>query len=111
MRLGELKELILARDYPERLVDSALEKAKSVTRHIALIRIIKNNKGQQKRPIFAIKYDPRLPSIANNQAKHWTSMAFMDQHMKEVFPQPPLRCFKKTKEPKILADKSKGSRA
>jgi hypothetical protein len=91
MRLGELKELLLARDYP------ALMKARSVPRHIALRRIIKSKRGHQKRPIFAIRYDPRLPSLTNIQAKYWRSMAFMDQHMKEVFPQPPLTAFKRQK--------------
>ena len=93
MRLGELKELILERDYPERLVDSALMKARSVPRHVALRRII-------KRPIFPIKYDPGLPSLTYIQAKHWRSMVFMDQHMKEVFPQPPLTAFKRQKKSK-----------
>ena len=52
MRLGELKSLLLARDYPERPVDSALEKARSFRRHRDLRIIIKGKKSKQKRPIL-----------------------------------------------------------
>ena len=47
------------------------------------------------RPVLAVKYDPRLPLISNLQAKHWRSMTFWDNYMKEVFPEPPLTAFKR----------------
>ena len=41
IRLNELKNLLLSRNYPERLVDSALDKARKVPRHIALKTVIR----------------------------------------------------------------------
>ena len=94
-RLSELKNLLLEREYPERLVTSAIEKARAVPREKALRRVIRKKQKRQKGPVFAVKYDPRLPSISNLQAKHWRSMAFQDSYMKEVFPEPPLTAFKR----------------
>ena len=95
MRLNELKQLLLDRDYPERLVDSALDKARKVPRDAALKRVIKKKQKNKQRPVFALKYDPRLPSITNIQTKYWRSMTFQDKYMEEVFPQPPLTAFKR----------------
>ena len=58
------------RGYQERIIDQALGKAKSVPRNRALFK--RRKKDDQKRTIFAIKYDPRLPSIQAIPAKHCT---------------------------------------
>ena len=50
-----------------------------------------------KRPIFAIKYDPRLPSISPIVNKHWRAMICQDEYLKEVFKQPPLIAYKRQK--------------
>ena len=102
MRLNELKNFLFERDYPERLVNSAIEKARAVPREKALRRMIRKKQKEQKIPIFSIKYDPRLPSISNLQAKHWRSMTFQDQYMKEVFPEPPLTAYRRQKNLKYL---------
>ena len=59
--------------------------------------MIRKRKKKHKRPVFAVKFDPRLPSISPLLAKHWRSMTFQDQYMKEVFPEPPLTAFKRQK--------------
>ena len=41
MRLNEIKELLLARQYPESLVDRAIEKAKLIPRKVALFKVKK----------------------------------------------------------------------
>ena len=92
-RMKELKELLLDRDYSENMIDSALEKARKVPRKAALKKVIK--KDQTKRPVFAVPYDPRLPSIPNLQAKHWRSMVNRDKYLGEVFPSPPLTAYKR----------------
>ena len=40
-RLSELKELLIHRDYPERLIDSALIRARAIPRRIALRKVIR----------------------------------------------------------------------
>ena len=57
-----------------RLINSAIDKARAVPRQTALRKVIRKNKSDKKRPIFAVRYDPRLPSITNIQAKHWGPM-------------------------------------
>ena len=82
IRLNDLKNLLLSRNYPERLVDSALDKARQVPRHASLKRVIRK-KRKKIRPIFALKFDPRLPSIINIQARHWRSMTHQDNYLAE----------------------------
>ena len=92
-RLSELKELLLARQYPEQLIDAAQNKARKIPRKIALRKVIK--KTTKNRPIFCLKYDPRLPSIQAIQSKHWRSMTTQNQYLKEVFKEPPMTAFRR----------------
>ena len=78
LRLKELKELLLARNYPENLIDRAVNKAKKIPRKVALLKVKKNT--EEKRPVFALRYDPRMPAIQTIQAKHWRAMKSQDQH-------------------------------
>ena len=59
-RLKDLKELLLAREYPQGLVDRAIAKAIKIPRKVALLKIRRTNEDQ-KHPVFVIKYDPRMP--------------------------------------------------
>ena len=92
-RLQEMKSQLLDRGYSESLVDYALDKVKKIPRLAALKQTNKQN--QTRRPVFAVTYDPRLPSISSLQAKHWRSMVGRNQHLKEVFPSPPLTAFRR----------------
>ena len=69
-RLEEWKNLLLEQNYVQRSIDSAIIKARSIARHIALRKI--NGPRSSDRPAFAIQFDPRLPSISQIQSKHWT---------------------------------------
>jgi hypothetical protein len=88
-------------------VDSALDKARLIPRNIALRRVIRKKQINKQRPVFAVKYDPRLPSISSIQAKHWRSMTSQDQYMVYIFPQPPLTAFKKQKNLRDLLIRAK----
>ena len=52
LRLNELKNLLLERDYPKRLVDSAIEKARAVPREKALRKIIRNKNKRHKSGLY-----------------------------------------------------------
>ena len=93
MRLSELKALLKERGYPDTKIDPAINKALKIPRQQALKRVKKNENA--KRPVFAVKYDPRLPSITNIVAKHHRSMVSQDQYLKEVFELPPLTAYKR----------------
>ena len=91
-RLNELKELLWERNYKPKVINSAIEKARSITREKALEKVMKNK--TTNRPVFAIEFDPRLPSIPNIIRKHWRTMT-ADPYLAEVFPLPPLVAYKR----------------
>ena len=91
----KLKDLMESRGYSERIITAAIERAREIPRHVALRRVKKNQAN--KRPVFALKYDPRLPPIQSIQAKHWRSMVAQDPYLSEVFSQPPLTAYKRQK--------------
>ena len=95
IRFEELKLLLLDRNYPERLIDSAIERARKIPRKRALRKTIKPKNKEQKGPVFAVKFDPRLPSIPTIQAKHWRAMVSQNQYLSECFPEPPLTAHKR----------------
>ena len=95
LRFEELKNLLLARGYSDRIIESALNRARLIPRKTALLRVFRNNSN--KRSVFAVTYDPRLPSLPSAQAKHWRAMVSQDSYLAEVFPQPPLTAFKRQK--------------
>ena len=86
--------MLLSRYYPARLIDSALNRATSILRKLAL-KSSKKKKYTMKIPVFAIKYDPRLPSIQTIQAKHWRSMVSQHQYLAECITEPILTAIRK----------------
>ena len=86
-RFGELKRMLLEREYSPGIIDAAIEQAKQIPRSEALRKVIGNK--ERDRPVLVIHYDPRLPSITKIIMKHYRTMV-QDPHMKEVFPKPHL---------------------
>ena len=95
IRLKQLKSLLKDRGYPDRVIDPAIERALKISRPEALKKVRKDK--NTKRPVFTVKYDPRLPCINPIINKHWRSMITRDEYLKEVFKEPPLTAFKKQK--------------
>ena len=91
-RLEELKTLLLSRGYKNKVVDRALAEARTIPRKEALKKV--KNPNKQKRPVFVVQYDPRMPSITNIVSKHWRSMVATEPSKKETFPEPPLVAYK-----------------
>ena len=103
-RFEELKQLLIARGYRQKMLDSAISRARAVPRQIALRKVAKPN--SLRRPIFAVTYDPRLPPIPNIMAKHFRSMTHQDSYLKEIFTEPPLTAFRRQRN---LRDMSQSS--
>ena len=95
IRFQELRGLLLNRGYSERMISSAINRAVLIPRDIALRRTQKLK--NLNRPVFAVTYDPRLPSIQRIQAKHWRSMTAQDPYLAEVFSEPPLTAYRRQK--------------
>ena len=69
LRLEELKEMLLAREYTPKVIDSAIARAKAIPRQQVLRRV----PGPQpitNRPVFVVLLDPRLPSVPRTTKKH-----------------------------------------
>ena len=98
-RLSELKEMLLQRDYKAKSIDSCIAKAKAIPRCEAIKRVVKCKVSD--RPVFVVRYDPRLPHIPSIVKKHWRSMT-LNPDMKIVFKKPPLVAFKR---PHSIGDK------
>ena len=60
-----LKRQLLERDYPEKIIDSAIVKARNVPRKFALQKVAKHK--QREGPIFAVTHDPRLPRMESKR--------------------------------------------
>ena len=95
--------MLLTRSYPERLVDSAIERIKVIPR-LTLLKKPKYKKEKLNRPIFAVSYDPRLPSISSIAAKHWRTMVADNQYLKDCFPEPQLIAHKRQHKLKKIPD-------
>ena len=89
MRFNELKEMLLDRDYKEGMIDAAISRARSIPRAEAIKKVIRDNTQSNKRPVFVVSWDPRLPSIPAITQKSWCSMATQDPYLGEVFPSLP----------------------
>ena len=87
LEISELKALLLARDYRQGVINSAIERAKAIPREKALERVVR--KKTSDRPVFVVRYHPALPSVTKITQKHWRTMV-QDPEMKENFPKPPL---------------------
>ena len=79
--------------YREQLLDNSIGKAKRVPRKSALKKLKIQN--PTKRPVFLVKYDPRLPSVSSLQDKHWRSMVSRNKYLAEVFASSPLTAYRK----------------
>ena len=103
--MRELKIVLLQRGYPEELINRGIEKARKIPRKVALLKVRK--KVSQKRPVFAAKYDPRLPSIQKVQAKHWRAMITQNKYLAEVFVEPPLTAYRRQNNLRDMLIRSK----
>ena len=92
-RFQELKTNFIERGYSEKVINLAINKARKVPRKVALRKALKPS--QKEGPIFAVNFDPRLPSLGNIMAKHWISMVSRNTYLEEVFKRPPLIAYKR----------------
>ena len=89
IRLAELRELLLQRDYKPSIIDGNIDKAKRISRTEAFKKVVKT-----KSTLFVVPYHPSLPPIPKIVTKHFRSMT-INHHMKSIFPHPPLIAYKR----------------
>jgi hypothetical protein len=91
----ELKEYLSERKYNPSLIDASIRRARAIPRLQALKQVAQPSPN--RRPVFAVTYDPRLPDLQAMQRKHWRTMT-QDAYLKSVFPEPPLVAFRRQKK-------------
>ena len=104
-RFRELKEMLLEREYGEKMIDHAINRARAIPRAQAIKKVVKNQPS--KRPIFVVTFDPRLPNIPNTLKRHWRAMVAQDPYLAEVFPLHPLTAYKRQKNIKDIVVRAK----
>ena len=90
LRLEELKELLLPREYPLNIINSVIQRALLLSRDECLKKVIRK---PSDRVVYVTTYHPALPSYTNILTKAWKIMS-KDNSMKEVFPKPPMVAYK-----------------
>ena len=88
--MSELKDMLVGRHYNKNVVNAAIEKALTIPRLEALKKV---TKVKTDRVIFAITYNPKLPSISKIISKHWRTMV-KDKKLSNTFKEPPMVAFK-----------------
>ena len=83
-----LKDMLLERNYPEGIITSAISRANSIPRSVAIMKVARNPTSSM-RPVFVVSWDPWLPSVSAITKRHWLSLT-QDALMKDIFPEPPL---------------------
>ena len=83
-----MKELLFAREYSPGIVGPAIHKARAIPRQRALLRVPRQEITDI--PVFAVYFNPQLPSIPKLTRKHWRLMVLQNYYFKEVYPNPPL---------------------
>ena len=87
--------MLLDRKYPVRMIDSAMNKVRKVTRNLALKLLAKPTSTM--RPVFVLTWDLGLPSIQAVTHTHWRTMTMVDPQLQEAYPEPPLIAYKRLK--------------
>ena len=95
--------MLVSRNYNKNIVKAAITKAKLIPRIEALKRVTKK---ENNRVVFAITFNPRLPSVSGIIVKHWRTMT-KDKKMLEMFPKPPMVAFKQPPNLKNMLCKAK----
>ena len=83
VRLHELKNMLLDRDYRSKWIDNAFERVLRINREDALQRV--ERKKTTGKLTFISKFDPRLPDVNAIVKRHFNLMIDTDSYLKRVF--------------------------
>ena len=89
-RLGELKRMLLSRDYNKRIVKNAIDAVGALDRNKILQKVVKKS---NERIVLALTYHPKLPSVPQILKKHSRTLT-KDNKMLKIFPTPPMVAYK-----------------
>ena len=86
--------MLLDRNYKPNIITNSINRARLISREEALKKVVR--KSDNRRQVFVLTYDPRLPSANQIVKKHWRVMT-QDPVLREIFPLPPLIAYRRQK--------------
>ena len=89
-----LEEELVSRGYRRTCVRAAIDRAKTLSRTTILV---KTQPAENKRPVFCLPYDARLPGISDILRRRHRALLANDVDAQEYFPDPPLVTYTRTK--------------
>lgn len=94
LRLNELRFNLKTRGYSYDILDKAFSRLDSIKREDALKKVVRKKANQ--RTVFAVTYDPRLPSVSQVLRKHF-EIAKEDPNFDSTFVEMPLIGYRRSK--------------
>ena len=95
IRMSELKQMLVSRCYNKNIIDAAIKRALDIPREQALLKVVK---PKVDRVMFAVTYNPKLPSISKIIVKHWSNLHWRtmvrDKKLSNTFKEPPMVAFR-----------------
>ena len=92
VRFAELRKRLVERGYRGKVIDSAIDRVRSMDRETMLRRVVRVDK-QENRVRAVFKFDSRLPNLPALFSKNWKTMVNYDLRLLKVFPEPPMVSF------------------
>ena len=102
IRVGQLKQHLLSRGYPPKVIDKQVRKATSIPRSVALQR---QEKKECSRIPFVVTYNPTLPAIVSTMHKY-LPILHASSRCKEAIPEPPMVAFRRPTNVKDMVVRS-----
>ena len=93
-RLEELRQDLLSRHYPAKIIQDAFERVKLIPRAEALKKVEK--KTSDREPLV-VTYHPSLISVSQTVKKHWQVMTSQCPRLKRCFSKPSVVAYKRSK--------------
>ena len=92
-RLGELRQDLLSRQYPAKIIHEAFERVKQIPRSVALQKV---EKKQSDREPLVLTYHPCLPSVTQVVRKHFGVMTEQCPRLRRCFKKPSVVAYKRS---------------
>ena len=95
VRFHELKTRLMERGYRSRSIDESISKVRTLRSEDVLDRIRSEEPQSNANCVSAVfKYAKRLPSLSSIMRNNWQTMVEDDTRLLEVFPEPPMVCYR-----------------
>jgi hypothetical protein len=104
LRLEQLRQNLLSRSYPPKIIDDAFKRVIKIDRLEAIKRVTKT---KEDTTVLVTTYHPLMPSVSNIIKKHWKVMVDNSPEMNNVFKKPSIVAYKRQKNLQDILVRSK----